>query len=148
MARSTRLGTESGADRPDDVTDLHDLHRSTGGDGLDSAGNDRAPEPPPARLGQPTPDPGDAADLACQANLAESDKAGWQGDISLRAGQRDCQREVNGRLGQPDAADRGGVEVAPAKVDLGPPVAGGDGHAHSRTVETRRHPAGRLAAAY
>ena len=99
-AAATGRGDVAGLDDPHAVGQRGPPRRRPGG-------HEGVGEAEPGGLGQPAGDAGDRADLAGQADLAERDGAAAAAARSSTAlGDRQRDRQVGGRLGEPDAADR------------------------------------------
>ena len=101
----------------------------------DARRHDGPGEAEPVRLGEPAVGSGDRPDLAGQADLAEGDGAVRQRPVGDGAGQRQADRQVGGRLGEPHAADGGQVGVAAADRGVGPLVEHREDHRDPGGVE-------------
>ncbi len=73
--------------------------------------------------------------LVSQAHLADRDHALRDGRVRHRTRQRDSDRQVHRRLGQPDPANRRRVHVLLAYLDVGAALQHREHHAHPGGVE-------------
>ena len=82
--------------------------------------DDRPDEPEPGGLAQAALEPGHAAQLAEQPDLADRDGPGADRPVAQRRGQRQGQRQVEAGLLEAQPAGEVGVHVMAAETDPGP----------------------------
>ena len=88
--------------------------------------DDRPTEPEPRRLAQPALEPGDGAQLAEQADLADRHRARPDRPVAQRRGEGERERQVEAGLVDRQAAGQVDVDVVACEADPGPPAEDGD----------------------
>ncbi len=89
------------------------------------------PESQPGRLGDPLRQIADPAQLAGQPDLPDRGHAGWCGRAGRGRGQRDGDREVAGRLGQPRPTHGGDEDIVGVQPNAAVLLEDGEDHGHA-----------------